>query len=101
MTDREKAIMELAIDHYGKETELIVCIEELSELIKELTKHLRGNPSLAGLTEEAADVSIVLDELFLIFGIRAGVESVRRDKLLRLQYRIEREELHPEQEKPL
>lgn len=101
MTGKEKEIMERAIAHYGKETQLIVCIEELSELIKELTKHLRGGDSLLGLTEEAADVSIVLDEVMLLFGIRAGVESVRRDKLIRLMYRIERDKLHAEQEQPL
>ena len=101
MTGKEKEIMERAIAHYGKETQLIVCIEELSELIKELTKHLRGRNSLLGLTEEMADVSIVLDEIMLIFGVRAGVESVRRDKLIRLMYRIEKDKLHAEQEQPL
>lgn len=101
MTDGEKAIMERAFAYYGKETQIVVCIEELSELIKELTKHLRGNPSLAGLTEEAADVSIVLDEIMLIFNIRAGVESVRREKLKRLLGRIDNEKLHAEQEQPL
>lgn len=101
MTDGEKAIMERAFAHYGKETQIVVCIEELSELIKELTKHLRGNPSLAGLIEEAADVSIVLDEIMLIFNIRPGVESVRQEKLKRLLARIDNEKLHAEQEQPL
>lgn len=94
MTDGEKAIMQKAIQHYGETTEIIVCIEELSELTKELTKHLRDNEhSIYGIIEEAADVSIVLDEIKLIFG-SAGIESVRAEKLKRLEGRIDNDMLH-------
>jgi len=101
MTDGEKDIMMRAFAHYGKETQIIVCIEELSELIKELTKYFRGSLSLSGLTEEAADVSIVLDEIILFFGIQSGVESVRQEKLARLLCRIDNEELQQKREKTL
>jgi len=90
----ERAIMQKALDHYGKKVQVIVCIEELAELIHELTKYLRGEPSLLHLTEEAADVSIVLDEIIECFHIRPGVESFRRTKLKRLLERIDNEELH-------
>lgn len=35
-------ILENAIQIYGKDLQIIVAIEELSELQKELTKYLRG-----------------------------------------------------------
>lgn len=47
----------------------IVAIEELSELIKEVTKMTRGNGSLIHLTEEIADCLIVIEELKILFGI--------------------------------
>ena len=95
MTDSEKAIMQKAIQHYDIKTEIIVCIEELSELTKELTKRLRDSEhSVYGIIEETADVSIVLDEIKLIFGISAGVESVRAEKLKRLEGRIDNDKLH-------
>lgn len=95
MTNGEQTIMQQAYEHYGKQTQIIVCIEELSELTKELTKHLRDSEtSLNGITEEVADVSIVLDEIKMIFGIHSGVESIRAEKLKRLQCRIDNEKLH-------
>ena len=95
MTGNEKETMQHAYEHYGKQTQIIVCIEEMSELTKELTKHLRdSNTSLNGITEEVADVSIVIDKIQMIFGISAGVQSVRAEKLKHLQNRIDNEKLH-------
>ena len=91
---QERDIMELAERQYGMNTQVVVAIEELSELIKELTKYLRGNVSYSALTEEAADVSIVLDEVIMMFNIRAGVEACREEKLKRLVYRIEEDQRH-------
>lgn len=88
VTDTEKATMQRAWNHYGEQTQLVVCIEELSELTKELTKRLRGDGSLYRISEEAADVSIVLDEILLMLDIEASVKSFRRNKLRRLEKRI-------------
>lgn len=35
-------IYEIAIKHYGGDLQTLVCIEEMSELTKELCKHSRG-----------------------------------------------------------
>lgn len=42
-----------------------VAIEELSELIKELTKAIRGKVAYAHICEEIADVEIVLEQIKL------------------------------------
>ena len=42
MTGPERKVLESAIYHYGKRNQIIVAVEELSELQKELRKILRG-----------------------------------------------------------
>lgn len=48
---------------------LIICIEELSELSKEITKHLRGHGDYLGVLEELADVQIAIYYIQQIVGI--------------------------------
>lgn len=93
--ERETRILERAIKFYGPETQIIVAIEECSELQKALTKWLRyerERPSVSiqsqmlkrNIMEEMADVSIMLKQLALIFD-PADVEEAR--KLRRLEAR--------------
>lgn len=56
-----------AIEKFGHENQLIVAIEELSELQKELTKALRGKLRIEKLLEEIADVEIILEQLKLMY----------------------------------
>lgn len=48
---------------------LIIAIEEMSELQKELTKMLRGKGNTVGILEEIADVFICINEIQYLFGI--------------------------------
>lgn len=57
------------INKYGKQNQLFVCIEELGELQKELTKAGRGKESRSALYEEYADAIIVMIQIAQIFGI--------------------------------
>ena len=81
-----------AVSTYGTESQLIVAIEELSELQKELTKQLRGDGDINHLSEEMADVYIVLGQLGIIFGNNALMQNWKYKKLKRLERR-----LHPEE----
>ena len=60
------------INKFGK-LQLIVAIEELSELAKELCKYLRLEAGTAfninNLVEEVADVSIMIEQIKIYFGI--------------------------------
>ena len=58
-------------------------IEEMSELTKAILKHRRNQTqqTLESIREEMADVQIVLDQLYLIYGT---CDKYRREKLLRL-----------------
>jgi NTP pyrophosphatase (non-canonical NTP hydrolase) len=58
-----------AIATYGKDMQLTVAVEELSELQKEICKHKRGEDNLQNIIEEIADCYIMLEQLSIIFGI--------------------------------
>lgn len=79
--EREIAILEGAIKKFGYRSQVIVAIEELSELQKELTKWLRSKGTTDGLMEEMADVSIMLNQLQLIFGDPTEQEITKLERL--------------------
>lgn len=74
---------------YGLENQILKCVEELSELQKELIKYIlyrKGN-----VIEEMADVEIMLEQLRYIFDIEeVEIEAEKQVKLLR---QVEREHL--------
>jgi hypothetical protein len=88
MSFEEYVIERDAVDTYGKESQLIVAIEELSELTKELTKNLRGEDNTNHIYEEMADVQIMLDQLHIIFKNSDAVKGWKRKKLQRLRERL-------------
>ncbi len=81
-------IITAAIDKYGVEPQLIVAIEELSELQKEITKYLRGKGSLDHIAEEMADVRIMLSQMGFIFDNFEKVTEWEGVKLNRLWKQI-------------
>lgn len=71
MEDEIKTVWLESIDHYGKEKQSIVCMEECAELIQAISKRLRGKPDLNNnLTEEMADVTICLNLLKEMYGVK-------------------------------
>lgn len=61
------------LDSKEKTENLVICSEELAELIKEISKSIRGHKNTKNLIEEVADVTIVLEMLKLIFDINDDV----------------------------
>lgn len=87
-------ILQKAIKKYGVNNQCDVCIEEMSELTKELLK-LRRESTQAGfqkrrenIREETADVQIMIDQMKMIFGDTTEQENF---KIERLRERLERE----------
>lgn len=78
-----------AVKKYGKLSQLIMCMEEMAELTKELSKSIRGADNSAAIAEEMADVEIMLEQLHLIYRNRSEVDTIKADKLRRLAYRLE------------
>lgn len=77
-----------AVRTYGKQSQIVLAMEEMSELTKELSKNLRGRNNTTALAEEIADVEIMLEQLKTIYRNRALVDRIRAEKLVRLSDRI-------------
>ena len=92
--------LEKAVAVYGKDLQLTVAIEELSELIKEICKNKRGSKNVENITEELADVCIMMDQIMIIFGIQnRDINAVIDKKLARLEERMAEREGKDEKEK--
>lgn len=77
---------------FGVGMQLIVAVEEMSEVQKEITKALRGNLDRMHLAEEVADATIMLEQLRQIFDINEPVCEMMDSKILRLRSDIEKEQ---------
>ena len=78
-----------AADTFGRDTQTIVAIEELSELIKELCKVERLDGRLGCMAEEIADVTIMLEQLRELYDVNDLVCAFMDSKVKRLAERIE------------
>lgn len=81
-------LYKLAWQKYGATSQCVVAMEECSELIKELSKAIRGKANGVHIAEEIADVEIMLEQIKLHFSIGAMVEGIKVEKLTRLEKRV-------------
>ena len=72
----------------GAHHQMIVCIEELSECTKELTKIYRGQGNMDHLAEEIADATICLEQMRYFFGINDDVCRKMDEKITRLDDKL-------------
>lgn len=81
MTDNLKQI---AV-HYGRQAQMVKCVEELNELAVALLHNDYDN-----IVEEMADVEIMLAQVKFLMGIPDGVVSeIMWNKIVRQQARLE------------
>lgn len=86
--NEQNDILKKSIEFNGMETERVIIMEELSELIQEVSKHYRDKGNIMHLLEEMADVYICLEELKLMTGIdNHDIEAAMSVKLNRLRKR--------------
>lgn len=86
--EADKDLYSRAVSTFGETSRLILAIEEMSELIKELSKYTRGRENIGSICEEMADVEIMLEQLKIVFHNRAAVDYHRSQKLQRLSDRL-------------
>lgn len=86
-----KPIYQKAIKTFGTPIQIVVCMEEMAELIKELTKDIRNKGNIEHIAEEIADVMIMLEQMILIFNCDVEVQNYRLQKLERLKMLLEGE----------
>ena len=89
-------VLKRAVDTYGKKMQMVVCIEEMAELQKELSKAIRGKGNVLALAEEIADVKIMLEQLpYILVGgpdmesFEDTVMNYRNQKIRRLEERLD------------
>lgn len=88
MTRHDNEICRAALEAFGAEAQMVISIEEMSELTKELCKHRRGRDNVEAIAEEIADVEIMLQQMVMLFDCSFTVDKFRRYKLERLAERI-------------
>ena len=62
-------IIKRSIEHYGKDVQSTVCMEECAELIQAISKEKRGKSDKENLAEEIADVINSIEMLKQIYNI--------------------------------
>lgn len=84
-----KDLYQRVIDTYGTGSQLMVAVEELSELQKEICKAFRGKLNEQNLIEEIADVEIMIEQVKMIYDLNDDeIEAEKQVKLWRLSERL-------------
>lgn len=69
MISIDSYVVKRSIEHYGKDLQSTVCMEECAELIQAISKEKRGKSDKDHLSEEIADVLICIEMLRQIYNI--------------------------------
>ena len=81
-------ILKKLLDKYD-ERQMVVAIEELSELQKELCKSLRGKGNEEHIMEEMADVCIMLCQIMLYYNFKEDdIKKIIEQKIKRTEERF-------------
>lgn len=80
-----KATYKVALRKWGIDAQVMMAVEEMSELTKEICKLFRGKPTLDDLADEIADVLITMEQLKLIYDVGDMVDDRIAYKIQRLQ----------------
>ncbi len=83
-------IYKKAVDKWGDEAQIMSAIQEMAELIKELTDIRRNRTSDEKIASEIVDVEIMLKQLKYIF----SKNNERFDEILDIQYKIKIEKIN-------
>lgn len=81
--DERKVVYQELLAQNGQERQVKKAIEELGELIVELAKVAAGEGRKGALAEEIADVTIMLEQLRIMFGMNESVSLYMDMKIRR------------------
>lgn len=88
-------IIKDSINHYGKDAQSTVCMEECAELIQAISKEKRGKHDYKHLAEEMADVLICISMLQDMYEIDSSDIQLWIDlKQKRIVERMKQDESH-------
>lgn len=95
LTNEQKLILVKLVVKF-QEAQLIKCVEEMSELTKELCKFVNNKnvdktiseENMDNISEEIADVYIMLEQMLRFFGNKDDVERIINEKIDRTKKRL-------------
>ena len=95
----QQKTLQKAINWYGADKQMLIAIEELSELQKAIVKWFRKptEETKSNISEEMADVYVMLKQLEIMHKNDTEVQKNIDYKIKRLQERIKKEEKGYEQ----
>ena len=73
-----------ALNCFGETVQMVMALEELSEVQKEICKKMRGYANDEHLAEEIADATIMLEQMRLFFGLNDLVCEKMDQKITKL-----------------
>lgn len=82
-------ILKRALKTWGEEPQMLMVVEEMSELMKEVLKNInRKKDNIAEIIEETADVEIMLAQLKENYHIFEQVEDYKKNKIKKIEERL-------------
>lgn len=89
MKSWQDTVYDNAIATWGKKPQLLVLLEEFSELQKEVLKNInRDKDNLTEIIDETADVLIMMEQLQRLYNIKEPVQQRIIEKLKRVEQRL-------------
>jgi NTP pyrophosphatase (non-canonical NTP hydrolase) len=88
--EERKQVYDAALGKWGAKMQATVAIEEMSEVIKEITKMLRGELDREHMAEEIADARIMLEQMCQMLNINDSVDSWMDYKVAALKRKVEK-----------
>lgn len=82
-------VLKRALQTWGEQAQMMMVVEEMSELMKEILKNInRKKDNITEIIEETADVEIMLAQLKENYQIAEKVEAYKADKIKMIEQRL-------------
>lgn len=82
-------VLKRALQTWGEQPQMMMVVEEMSELMKEILKNVnRKKDNVAEIIEETADVEIMLEQLKENYQIAEKVEAYKAEKIKLIERRL-------------
>ncbi len=83
-------VLKRALQTWGEQPQMLMVVEEMSELMKEVLKNVnRKKDNIDAIVEETADVEIMLEQLKENYGIAAKVAAYKAEKIKKIERRLD------------
>jgi NTP pyrophosphatase (non-canonical NTP hydrolase) len=83
-------VLKRALETWGEQAQMLMVVEEMSELMKEILKNInRKKNNIDEIIEETADVEIMLEQLKENYQIVEKVEAYKKDKIKIIEQRLD------------